>query len=69
MKHHFDITVDKSKLSDFLNDLESHVSGLYEIITIIPGIENRVMVVVALTVTDNDPEFDEDKIKRKLGMR
>lgn len=59
------------RLESFLNELEQFTDGQYEIVSIFPkrsvGDRSILVVVIAFYIT-LDWEWDENEIKRKLGI-
>jgi fructose-1,6-bisphosphatase len=74
--HFMVISILYEGLEKFLNDVEELPSGQYSIVSIIPldrssRTEKRMVVgvVIRFTITeDDDIEFDEDIIRRRLGF-
>jgi hypothetical protein len=60
-----------SELEAFLNKLERHSSGLYDIVSIATvqsvGTRSVMAAVIRFHIT-SELEFDEEEIKRKLGF-
>jgi len=53
-------------LENLLNEIEQNASGFYEIVQI-NTVSSVFVVTVRLFVSD-EPTFDEEEIKRKLGF-
>jgi hypothetical protein len=58
-------------IAELLNSTESHASGLYDIMTIsaLPHLDGVWLIVLRFVLRPSEePEFDEEEIKRKLGF-
>jgi hypothetical protein len=70
--HYMVTTVMLDGLETLLNGLESHASGDYDIVSIFDrqhaGSRTTVCVVIRFLLREDEPVFDEEEIKRKLGF-